>query len=190
VDGYTLSNLRPTFENLIHDLSIQTYSPNFAGATSSSEKIANFARSAVRLVEGESILPVYPAPLTSQKMNQRLRARWYRYKILSLFTLQSNHPNIVSLDIDWEYPSNPTESRAYVDLLRTVRQELDRYAYQKGEPNENGRGYELTIAAPCGKTHYEKLLVGEMDRWLSFWNLMSYDYAGGFIWISIYQSEV
>lgn len=80
------------------------------------------------------------------------------------------------LDVDYEYPSNSTEAQHYVELLHDLRQGLDRHAEQKGlSPAE---GYELTIATPCGASNYEKLKIDEMDRYLSFWNCMSYDYAG------------
>ncbi|KAK4056801.1 Chitinase 4 [Microbotryomycetes sp. JL221] len=80
------------------------------------------------------------------------------------------------LDIDWEYPQNDQEAQHYVELLRDLRQGLDRHAARKGRSPD--QGYELTIAAPCGATNYEKLRVREMDQYLSFWNLMAYDYAG------------
>ncbi|GAA5911469.1 uncharacterized protein JCM6883_005767 [Sporobolomyces salmoneus] len=80
------------------------------------------------------------------------------------------------LDIDWEYPQNEKEARDYVLLLRDLRQGLDRLASEKGL--QLPQGFELTIAAPCGPSTYEKLLVREMDQYLSFWNLMAYDYSG------------
>lgn len=33
------------------------------------------------------------------------------------------------------------------------------------------------IAAPCGPDNYKKLFVGEMDRYLDFWNMMAYDFC-------------
>ncbi|KAI5477668.1 glycoside hydrolase family 18 protein [Pseudohyphozyma bogoriensis] len=80
------------------------------------------------------------------------------------------------LDIDWEYPKNEGEAQNYVDLLRELREGLDRHAASKGIPYEHG--YELTIAAPAGPSNYEKLKLREMDQYLSFWNLMAYDYSG------------
>ncbi|GAA5836166.1 hypothetical protein JCM3766R1_001982 [Sporobolomyces carnicolor] len=80
------------------------------------------------------------------------------------------------LDIDWEYPQNEKEARDYVLLLRDLRHGLDRLAAEKGL--QLPRGFELTIAAPCGPSTYEKLMVREMDPYLSFWNLMAYDYSG------------
>ncbi|KAL8283749.1 hypothetical protein RQP46_005544 [Phenoliferia psychrophenolica] len=80
------------------------------------------------------------------------------------------------LDIDWEYPKDASQAQNYVDLLRALREGLDRHAASKGLAPADG--YELTIAAPCGPSNYEILKVREMDQYLSFWNLMAYDYSG------------
>lgn len=51
---------------------------------------------------------------------------------------------------------------------------LEQYAAQ----HASGKHLLLTIAAPCGSNHYSKLRIAEMDRYLDFWNLMCYDFAG------------
>ncbi|KAJ9116386.1 hypothetical protein QFC22_004827 [Naganishia vaughanmartiniae] len=73
------------------------------------------------------------------------------------------------LDIDWEYPETQAEQQALVDLLRLCREALDDLAKRKGKPQQH---YELSIAAPCGPQVYEKLMLPELDRYLTFWNLM------------------
>lgn len=75
------------------------------------------------------------------------------------------------LDIDYEYPQNAEQAWGYVELLRELRSALDSL-------QPHGNPYELTIAAPCGASTYEKLYVKEMDQYLSFWNLMTYDFSG------------
>jgi GH18 family chitinase len=44
-----------------------------------------------------------------------------------------------------EYPKNDAEAVNYVELLRDLRQGLDRHTQKKGRSTE--QGYELTIAA-------------------------------------------
>lgn len=79
------------------------------------------------------------------------------------------------LDVDWEYPQNADQAQQYVDLLRELRLELDSYALSIGLPRHQ---FELSIAAPAGPEAYQKLKIREMDQYLSFWNIMCYDYAG------------
>lgn len=69
------------------------------------------------------------------------------------------------VDIDWEYPKNSREGQRFVDLLRSMRKRLP--------PR-----YSLTVAAPAGIDNIKHLDIPEMDQYLSFWNLMCYDFAG------------
>lgn len=87
------------------------------------------------------------------------------------------------LDIDYEYPGNAEQAWGYVELLRELRTALDAL-----HPNNNP--YELTIAAPCGASTYEILYVGEMDKYLSFWNLMTYDFSGSWDSHTAHQSNL
>lgn len=78
------------------------------------------------------------------------------------------------IDIDWEYPANQQDAANYVALLGEMRQALDAYASSKGESN----GYLLTVACPAGPSNYQNMDIAGMDKYLDFWNLMAYDYAG------------
>jgi chitinase len=90
------------------------------------------------------------------------------------------------LDVDYEYPTNDEQARGYVDLLREMRQGLDRHAASKGA---NYR-FLLTIAAPCGPDNYQKLHVADMDKHLDFWNMMSYDFSGSWDQIANHQANL
>ncbi|EGN99833.1 glycoside hydrolase family 18 protein [Serpula lacrymans var. lacrymans S7.3] len=90
------------------------------------------------------------------------------------------------LDIDYEYPSNDSQARGYVDLLRELRIGLDRHAYNKSADYK----FLLTIAAPCGPDNYQKLHVREMDQYLDFWNMMSYDFSGSWDQVANHQANV
>ncbi|GAB1522165.1 Chitinase 4 [Rhizoctonia solani] len=78
------------------------------------------------------------------------------------------------IDIDYEYPAAGAQAQGYASLLSELRAALDAHAAKKGESNP----YQITAAVPAGKSNYQNLLVSQMDKSLTFWNLMAYDYAG------------
>lgn len=78
------------------------------------------------------------------------------------------------LDIDWEYPKSDTEAQDFVQLLEATQQEL--HVYSGSLPHKPH--FLLTIACPAGPNNYNIMRIKEMDRYLDFWNLMAYDFAG------------
>lgn len=91
------------------------------------------------------------------------------------------------LDVDWEYPTNNVEADNYVALLRQLRLELDSEALRKNLSRDQ---YDLTVAAPAGPSHMANLKIPEMDRYLSFWNLMTYDFTGSWVNLSGHHSNL
>jgi chitinase len=90
------------------------------------------------------------------------------------------------IDIDWEYPQNDAEARNFVLLLEETRKELSGFS----QAYLGGKQLLLTVAAPCGSTHYSKLRMADMDRYLDFWNLMCYDFAGSWDSTAGHQANV
>ncbi|KAH8590901.1 glycoside hydrolase family 18 protein [Bisporella sp. PMI_857] len=78
------------------------------------------------------------------------------------------------IDIDWEYPKSSTEAEHFVLLLKSCREAMNVYSRTLPSPYH----FELTVACPAGKQNYDKMDLGGMDKYLDFWNLMAYDYAG------------
>jgi len=90
------------------------------------------------------------------------------------------------LDVDYEYPSDDSQARGYVELLKELRHGLDQHARNKGADYK----FLLTIAAPCGPDKYRKLYVREMDQYLDLWNMMTYDFAGSWDSTANHQANV
>lgn len=78
------------------------------------------------------------------------------------------------VDIDWEFPADRREGLDFLELLRAVRKELDGHAVQHAP----GHRFQLSIAAPAGQKHYEKLPLKELSAVVDSVNLMTYDFAG------------
>lgn len=72
------------------------------------------------------------------------------------------------VDIDWEYPASSLEGTQLVKLLESLKKALLRV-----HPN-----LHLTVATLANPEHFNNLHVVEMDRHLTFWNVMCYDFAG------------
>lgn len=89
--------------------------------------------------------------------------------VTSCLFLVSKH-KFDGIDIDWEYPQSRGEANLLVELLHQLRNSAD-----KKFPNAD---IQLTIAAPAGEENISVLDLRSLDKYLSFFNVMCYDFAG------------
>ncbi|HEY2492001.1 MAG TPA: glycoside hydrolase family 18 protein [Paenibacillus sp.] len=86
------------------------------------------------------------------------------------------------IDLDWEYPcygeagihSSPDDKKNFTLLLRTMRDALDRKGVQ------DGRHYLLTIAAGADQYYVDGTEMDQVQQYLDFVQVMTYDMRGGF----------
>ncbi|OAB41803.1 glycoside hydrolase family 18 protein [Paenibacillus antarcticus] len=86
------------------------------------------------------------------------------------------------IDLDWEYPcygeagieSSPDDKKNFTLLLKTMREALD----LQGAQDE--RHYLLTIAAGADQYYVDGTEMDQVQQYLDFVQLMTYDMRGGF----------
>jgi chitinase len=71
-------------------------------------------------------------------------------------------------DIDWEFPASATDRSNFTGLLSEFRSQLDAV-----KP-----GYTLSIAGPNGQWAWQYIDLVTVQKYLTFVNIMTYDYAG------------
>jgi chitinase len=76
------------------------------------------------------------------------------------------------IDLDWEYPQNPGQGEQLVLLLHEIRKAMDGYADQLAAKGLERPHFELSIAAPAGKSNYDNLPLGKVGEALDFVNIM------------------
>jgi len=105
----------------------------------------------------------------------------------------TKYPVFDGLDFDWEYPggggleSNTVRAEDganYALLLKVVRERLDELEAQ------TGRTYEISVAAPAGSDKIANFNLTGLEPYVDFFNLMAYDFHGGWENITGHQAPM
>ena len=100
----------------------------------------------------------------------------------SVVGFMQKYPMFDGIDFDWEYPggggletniTRPEDGQNYALLLNEVRERLD------GLEAQNGHQYQISVASPAGADKISQLDLEAMAPSVDFFNLMAYDFHGG-----------
>lgn len=91
--------------------------------------------------------------------------------------------NLDGIDLDWEYPNHPGAGNIYRPedvhnftlMLRCVREHLDSLSAEQGRKEK----YLLTIATGASELYAANTELGELQQYLDFINIMTYDFHHG-----------
>ncbi|KAJ7176592.1 glycosyl hydrolases family 18-domain-containing protein [Mycena filopes] len=90
------------------------------------------------------------------------------------------------IDLDFEYPSSAAQGQGFADLFTELRTAFDALAKKKGDATP----YQLTAAVSAGSANNAFLVIPQMDKALTYWNLMAYDYAGSWLTFADNQANL
>ncbi len=91
------------------------------------------------------------------------------------------------IDLDWEYPSNAAEQKQYIKLAQKLKLALQQVEKEKNLVPES---LILTAAIPALPYSLRWIDLKLMDKYISFWNLMTYDFSGSWSEKAQYHSNL
>lgn len=100
----------------------------------------------------------------------------------SVVTFLQKYDMFDGIDFDWEYPGGggldsnhvrPEDGANFTMLIQDVRDRLDTLEAS------TGRSYEISVASPAGADKIAHLDLAGMAENVDFFNLMAYDFHGG-----------
>jgi chitinase len=120
-------------------------------------------------IGGGSVAPSLIANAASASNRAAFVASCINMYIKGNFGSGISQPGIFDgFDIDWEFPQSATDRSNFTGLLSEFRSQLDAIK----------SGYTLSIAGPNGQWAWQYIDLVTVQKYLTYVNLMTYDYAG------------
>lgn len=114
-------------------------------------------------------------PPTQDYFSDMASTRPNRQKFISSLVAYLEKYGLDGVDIDWEYPAafdrggQPEDTNNFVLLMSEIREAFDRH----------NPGWEATVTIPTSYWYLRGFDLPGLQRYVSFFNLMSYDLHGG-----------
>lgn len=104
-------------------------------------------------------------------LNEKMLQTLVKTSVEQMFSLGFD-----GIDLDFEYPETEMESSQYLKLAALIRKQLDDLEYSIFGVVDSK--FELSVAVPGFKEGLQRMKIKEMDQFVTYWNMMTYDYYG------------
>ncbi|AOA63291.1 Putative chitinase [Komagataella phaffii CBS 7435] len=91
------------------------------------------------------------------------------------------------VDLDWEYPSNDEEGQFLLHLVSSLKRKLSQLEAHYELPPDT---FLITLATPASLYTLQHYPLSRLDLFVSFWNVMTYDFAGSWSPQTEYHSNL
>lgn len=93
------------------------------------------------------------------------------------------------IDLDWEFPREGTdENLIMLQMVKGIRERLNQIEFEIWGQSKGQ--FQLSVAAPAFREKLQVLLVNKMNKYLTYWNMMTYDYFGDWSKVTGYHSQL
>jgi len=100
------------------------------------------------------------------------------------------------IDIDWEYPAQPTEvttarpedKHNFTLMLQELRYALDALSDVRGRKGPDR--YTISIATSAGPRYFGNVEMSELQKYVDWMNVMTYDFAGEWSPVTGHHTDV
>ncbi|SCW02301.1 LAFE_0F03422g1_1 [Lachancea fermentati] len=83
------------------------------------------------------------------------------------------------IDIDWEFPNDDGfEAEQFLLMMQSLRERLNTLEQEIFGKSDHKQHFLLTAAIPATIERLKILKLSQMDKFVDFWNLMTYDFSG------------